>query len=87
MGFEYRYPLLYPNLLSFFLALPVSQKRHDGVGRYLIRRYLARQMPGAVFDTYQKKEGLNILPATMDYFKPQFLDGVFDAHFKCFTLC
>ncbi|MDF1646981.1 MAG: asparagine synthase-related protein [Legionellaceae bacterium] len=82
MGFEYRYPLLYPKLLAFFLSLPLSEKRHQGVGRYMMRRYLARQMPSAVFDDYQKREGLNILPATVDYFKPKFLAGDFDEHFQ-----
>ena len=82
MGFEYRYPLLYPKLLSFFLSLPLSQKRHQGVGRYLMRRYLASHLPASVFDSYHKKEGLNILPATMDYFKPKFSDGLFDEQFK-----
>ena len=82
MGFEYRYPLLHPNLLSFFLSLPASEKRHQGVGRYLMRQYLAQYLPASVFNNYQKKEGLNIVPAAIDGFKPQFFDGAFDAYFE-----
>lgn len=57
MGFDYRYPLLHPKLLEFFLSLPLEQKRHQGVGRYLMRRYLAQVIPTAPFNTYKKKEG------------------------------
>lgn len=76
MGFEYRYPLLYPKLLEFFISLPIEQKRHQGVGRYLMRRYLANSLPTAPFDTYRKREGLNIIP-TLDTFKAQWERGVF----------
>lgn len=78
MGFEYRYPLLYPKLLEFFLSLPVEQKRNQGVGRYLMRRYLSNILPTAPFNTYQKKEGLNILP-TLDTFKTQWELGCFQS--------
>jgi asparagine synthetase B (glutamine-hydrolysing) len=81
MGFEYRYPLLHPNLLAFYLSLPISEKRHGGAGRYLIRRYLARYLPASIFDNYHKKTGLNILPATMDVYKTQFSEGVFKKTF------
>lgn len=80
MGFDYRYPLLHPNLLAFFLSLPVSQKRHQGVGRYLMRRYLASLLPNAPFNVYQKKEGLTIIP-TLDAFKAQWARGVFQDAF------
>lgn len=33
MGFDYRYPLLHPELLEFFLSLPLEQKRHQGIGQ------------------------------------------------------
>ena len=77
MGFEYRYPLLHPKLLEFFLSLPLSQKRYQGNGRYMMRRYLARYIPNNIFDNYNKKEGLAILPATMDTFKAQWKAGKF----------
>lgn len=82
MGFDYRYPLLHPKLLEFFLSLPLEQKRHQGRGRYLMRRYLAKVMPAVPFDTYKKKEGLNIMPATMDTFKAQWGSGLFDNEFQ-----
>ncbi len=81
MGFEYRYPLLHPKLLEFFLSLPLSQKRHQGKGRYMMRRYLARHLPHWVFDSYNKKEGLAILAATMDTFKAQWIAGIFQEEF------
>ena len=82
MGFDYRYPLLHPKLLEFFLSLPLEQKRHQGVGRYMMRRYLAKVMPAVPFDTYKKKEGLNIMPATMDTFKAQWSSGLFQNEFQ-----
>lgn len=82
MGFEYRYPLLFPKLLEFFLSLPIEQKRRHGVGRYLMRRYLAQLMPSAPFNAYHKKEGLDIMPATMDAFKAQWAKGVFQDAFE-----
>ena len=81
MGFDYRYPLLHPKLLEFFLSLPLEQKRHQGVGRHMMRRYLAQIMPAAPFNTYKKKEGLNIMPATMDTYKAQWDNGVFQTEF------
>ena len=82
MGFDYRYPLLHPKLLEFFLSLPLEQKRHQGVGRYMMRGYLAKVMPAVPFDTYKKKEGLNIMPATMDTFKAQWSSGLFQNEFQ-----
>jgi asparagine synthase (glutamine-hydrolysing) len=82
MGFEYRYPLLHPKLLEFFLSLPLEQKRHQGIGRYMMRQYLAQVMPTVPFKTYKKKEGLNIMPATIDTFKAQWNSGVFQNEFQ-----
>ena len=82
MGFDYRYPLLHPKLLEFFLSLPLEQKRHQGVGRHMMRRYLAKIMPAVPFNTYKKKEGLNIMPATMDTFKTQWGSGLFQNEFQ-----
>lgn len=82
MGFQYRYPLLHPELLEFFLSLPVTQKRHHGVGRHLIRRYVNEIMPMASFDTHQKKEGLGIAPAIIDTFKHNLEAGRFQSEFK-----
>lgn len=82
MGFDYRYPLLHPKLLEFFLSLPLEQKRHQGIGRHMMRRYLAKIMPAVPFDSYKKKEGLNIMPATMDTFKTQWGSGLFQNEFQ-----
>ncbi|MFA6303065.1 MAG: asparagine synthase-related protein, partial [Legionella sp.] len=81
MGFEYRYPLLYPKLLEFFLSLPLEQKRHQGIGRYLMRRYLSSIVPEAPFNTYNKREGLNISP-TMDTYKAQLQRGCYRDEFQ-----
>lgn len=79
MGFEYRYPLLHPKLLDFYLSLPLSEKRNEVGGRYLIRRYLARYLPDSIFNHYCKRTGLNILPATMDDYKAKFSAGAFQS--------
>ena len=82
MGFDYRYPLLHPKLLEFYLSLPLEQKRHQGIGRHMMRRYLANIMPAVPFDAYKKKEGLNIVPATMDTFQAQWDSGRFKNEFQ-----
>ena len=81
MGFEYRYPLLHPKLLEFFISLPIEQKRHQSAGRYLMRRYLASILQTAPFNTYKKIEGLNIIPS-LDTFKAQWERGVFRDEFQ-----
>ena len=86
MGFEYRYPLLYPKLLEFFLSLPIEQKRHQGRGRYLMRRYLSHLMPTVPFEKYEKKEGLSILPATVEMFKAQWEQGAYQDTFQLIHL-
>lgn len=82
LGFEYRYPLLYPKLLEFYIALPIDQKRRNGQGRFLMRRYLEKQLPNAGFQHYQKKEGLYIYPATLAHFTKQADQGCYDSLFK-----
>lgn len=46
LGFNYAYPMLYPPLVEFCFNLPIEQKRRNGLGRYLIRRYLEQFLPG-----------------------------------------
>jgi len=75
MGFEYRYPLLYPKLVEFMLSLPTEVNRRDGRGRYLIRQYLSKHLSSGVFNTYRKQEGLGIVPATFDKFKHHYQQG------------
>jgi len=66
LGFAYRYPLLYPPLLDYYCRFPLSQKRRDGVGRLLMRRYLDQYFPAGEFSRNQKTQGLHIMPATRD---------------------
>jgi len=81
LGFEYRYPLLYPKLLEFFLSIPHSQKRREG-GRFLIRRYLAQETTQEVFGGYKKRTGLGIFPCTFDRFKEQLRQGMLREEFE-----
>jgi len=82
MGFEYRYPLLYPKLLEFMLRVPTIQKRLDGRGRYLIRQYLSQFFPEDLFGTYKKKEGLGIVPGTFDLYQEKYKAGCYQDIFK-----
>ena len=82
MGFEYRYPLLYPKLLEFMLSVPTIQKRRDGRGRYLIRQYLSQFLPGDLFNRYRKQEGLGIVPSTFDLYQQQYEQGCYQGAFK-----
>lgn len=82
MGFQYRYPLLHPKLLAFFLSIPVSQKRNHGKSRYLMHRYLARQLGQDIFGAYKKNEGLHIFSAAMDKLMLQLHQGLFRDHFQ-----
>ena len=81
MGFEYRYPLLYPKLLEFMLRVPTVQKRRDGKGRYLIRHYLSQNLPQDIFSSYRKQDGLGIVPSTFDLFQNQFEQGCYQHDF------
>lgn len=82
MGFEYRYPLLYPKLLEFMLSVPTVQKRRDGRGRYLIRQYLSQFLPGNLFETYRKQDGLAIVPSTFDRYQKNYEQGQYQTVFK-----
>jgi asparagine synthetase B (glutamine-hydrolysing) len=82
MGFEYRYPLLYPKLVEFIVSLPTIQKRYDGRGRYLIREYLAKHTPGNIFNDYRKQDGLGIVPSTFDFFQEKFNEGCYQHIFQ-----
>ncbi|MDP1574984.1 MAG: asparagine synthase-related protein [Coxiellaceae bacterium] len=82
MGFEYRYPLLYPKLLEFMLRVPTIQKRRDGRGRYLIRQYLSRCLGRDMFSSYRKQDGLAIVPGTFSLFTQNFEKGHYDNVFK-----
>ncbi len=82
MGFEYRYPLLYPKLLEFILSVPVTQKRREGQGRYLIKQYLSQCMGEGIFNAYRKQEGLGIVPSTFSLFQQQFQQGCYQSFFQ-----
>ena len=82
LGFEYRYPLLYPKLLEFFLSIPPTQKRQQNQGRYLIRQYLSQYLPDNLFDSYKKREGLGITPSIFEQFKQAYDQGQYKDAFK-----
>ena len=82
MGFQYRYPLLYPKLLEFMLRVPTIQKRRDGRGRYLMRQYMAQFIPGEIFNAYLKKEGLGIVASTFGLYKNNYAQGHYEQLFK-----
>lgn len=82
MGFEYRYPLLYPKLLEFMMRVPTLQKRYDGRGRYLMREYLAKYTPGNIFHDYRKKDGLGIVPSAFNVFQEKFNQGSYQSIFQ-----
>lgn len=80
MGFEYRYPLLYPKLVEFCFRLPLFYKRRDGMGRYMIRQYLKTQTPSILHTKLQKQGG--IIPATLDQSYQYLSSGRFDKAFS-----
>lgn len=82
MGFEYRYPLLYPKLLEFILSVPVTQKRREGQGRYLIKQYLSQFPHKDLFQSYRKQEGLGIVPSTFGLFQQKFEEGYYQPLFQ-----
>ncbi len=79
-GFEYRYPLLHPKLLEFYLRIPPEQKRRNGSGRYLIKRYVGQFIPE--FAHYKKQEGLFIMSATIDSFTKNWKNGLYEKEFS-----
>jgi hypothetical protein len=80
LGFEYGYPLLHPPLVDFCLALPPSQKRRHGQGRYLVRRYLATHLDAGMAE--KEKKGGGIMPSTFHHCKVALDQGKFDADFR-----
>jgi asparagine synthetase B (glutamine-hydrolysing) len=80
LGFEYRYPLLYPKLVEFCYRLPLEQKRKNGINRLLVRKYLAQYLPDLVYNKHQKIG--SIMPATMDKVKREYLKGKYSKEFS-----
>lgn len=81
MGFEVRYPLLYPKLVEYCLRLPLNQKRRDGVGRYIMRQYLKQSgAPSALYGNLQKGGG--IIPGALDKCYDWLRSGKFSQHFS-----
>lgn len=78
-GFQYAYPLLYPPLVEFCFQLPLSLKRRNGRGRYLIRRYLENYVPEPIYNKDKKFGG--ILPATLHVCKTLYRSGEFETAF------
>ena len=67
-------------LVEFCFQLPLSYKRRNGIGRYLIRQYLKTQAPEAIYMKLQKKGG--IIPATLSQCQQYLAEGRFDTHFN-----
>jgi hypothetical protein len=40
-----------------------------------MRRYLAKQLPTKVFDQYKKRDGMDIVPATLSAFEKDYQQG------------
>ena len=89
LGFEYRYPLLYPPLVEFCFSLPLEQKRRLGMGRYLIRQYLQQHTPLPI--SAKLKMTGSICDATLQkclhylesgYFSKAFTDLPFQTHWQ-----
>lgn len=76
MGFQYKYPLLYPPLVEFCHNLPLSLKRQDGENRLIVRKYLSKYLPNDVCLKHQKIGG--IMPSTIDKIKKEYQDGCYN---------
>ncbi len=76
LGFQYRYPLLYPPLVEFCFNLPLSQKRSQGMSRYLVRHYL--QQHGATVTSKALKMTGSICGATLTKCLTAMAAGSFD---------
>lgn len=79
LGFEYRYPLLDPQLIEFCIQLPLTLKRREGVGRYLLRQYLSQHTPLSLYSKSQKNRKMThtALEKCTDYLNK----GYFEDHF------
>ncbi len=73
MGFQYKYPLLYPKLVEFCNQLPLQLKRNNGENRILIRNYLRQYLPKDVYKKHQKIG--SIMPATINKIKQEYAAG------------
>lgn len=75
-GFEYRYPLLDPELIEWCLNLPLEQKVRMGVGRQIARRFLIKHMGEPWVSEASKKAG--IFSGAMAIFKEHYEAGSYD---------
>lgn len=79
LGFNYKYPLLYPKLVEYCFNLPIEQKRLQGINRLIIRKYLSEFLPKIVYEKHQKIG--SIMPATSYKIETQFLNGELNDYF------
>lgn len=63
-GVEYRYPLLYPKLVDFCFHLPAKYKSKNGIGRYMVRKYLHANGLLDKIDSEERKQA-TVAPATL----------------------
>lgn len=55
-GVEVRHPLLDVRLVEFVLAIPEAQRRRGGIGKYVLRQALRRELPQMVVDRLGKAD-------------------------------
>ena len=79
-GFTYAYPLLHPKLVEFCFHLPAEQKKRHGMGRYLMRQYLAQYLPDTI-SAHNSKRG-DIVPATRHKYLQYLKEGKLAAYFN-----
>jgi asparagine synthetase B (glutamine-hydrolysing) len=80
LGFCYAYPLLYPPLIEFCYQLPPTQKRQQGLGRYLMRQYLAQFYSDEVYQN-RSKSG-SVTPATLEKSQTEYDLGKYKTAFQ-----
>lgn len=72
LGFEYRYPLLWPPLLAFYLRVPWYQKWKNGKGRQLMANYLSPFLGNDFLDHYHKLKGIPLAAESLARFNDDY---------------
>lgn len=72
LGFEYRYPMLWPPLLQFYLRVPWQQKWKNGKGRQLINTYLSQFLDVNLIKEYHKLNGIPLAAESIERFKEDY---------------
>lgn len=80
LGFNYRYPFLYPPLVEYCFQLPIEQKRSQGMSRLLSRQYLSEHTQ-LIFSKKIKMSGA-ICHASLQKCLAQYTQGEFSQIFQ-----